>query len=171
MPTERRYLKAVVNGHIFKDLKVSEEGFVLDGQKYNWDVRRLPDGRYHIILDGRNQVAEILEADHNKKTFRIKFTSGIYEILLLDQFDDLLQKLGMAAISNTSVKSIKAPMPGMILKIPVKSGDTVEKGDALVILKAMKMENIIKSPAKSLIQKVLVSEGQAVEKNQDLILF
>lgn len=164
-------MNAVVNGNKIIDVEVGEEGYILDGQKYNWDVSLLPDGRYHIILDGKNNIAEILEADHDKKTFRIKFNSSIYEILLLDQFDDLLLKLGMSAVNKTSVKSLKAPMPGMILKIVVQDGETVEKGDVLVILKAMKMENIIKSPGKTRIQKVMVKEGQAVEKNQDLILF
>jgi biotin carboxyl carrier protein len=64
-----------------------------------------------------------------------------------------------------------APMPGMILKVFVKNKMEIKKGDPLVILKAMKMENIIRSPVKAVIHKVLVEEGLAVEKNQDLILF
>ena len=94
-----------------------------------------------------------------------------YDIQLTDRFDDLLQKLGMTGGSLTSAKSIKAPMPGMILKVLVTEGTEVEKGEPLVILKAMKMENVIKSPGKACISRILVKEGQAVEKNEDLILF
>jgi len=171
MPNECKNMKAVVNGYKFTDLEANSEGFILKGQKHSWNVKRLPDGRFHMIINGQNRIAEILEADHSKKSFRIKFDSGIYEIHLLDQFDDLLQQLGMTALNNTVLKSMKAPMPGMIMKISVKDGDPVEKGDPILILKAMKMENIIKSPGKAVIRKVLISEGQAVEKNQDLILF
>lgn len=171
MPTGRKNMKAVVNGFKFSDLKVDADGFMLEGQKHHWDITKLPDGRFHMIIDGQNRLAEILEADHEIKSFRIKFNTGIYEIQLVDQFDELLQKLGMSALNKTAIKSMKAPMPGMIMEINVKDGDSVEKGDTLLILKAMKMENIIKSPGQVKIKKVLISEGQAVEKNQDLILF
>jgi len=171
MPGEIKKIRASVNGGRSKLLYVSEEGFELNGKKYKWDVSFLPDGTFHILLNGKNYQAEVLSAAWDEKSFRIKLDSAVYEVNLMDEFDDLLKKLGMISVHETSIKSVKAPMPGMILKVSVKDGIKVEKGDPLVILKAMKMENIIKSPGRALIQKVLVKEGQAVEKNQDLILF
>jgi biotin carboxyl carrier protein len=62
-------------------------------------------------------------------------------------------------------------MPGMVLKILITEGDQVKKGDALLVLEAMKMENIIKSPADGLVKKINAVQGTAVEKNQVLIQF
>jgi biotin carboxyl carrier protein len=60
-------------------------------------------------------------------------------------------------------------MPGLVVNILVAEGDTIAKGDALLVLEAMKMENIIKSPGEGVVKKININKGQAVEKNQVLI--
>lgn len=164
-------LKAAVNGGKPKEIMVSEHEFILDGRKYSWDISKLPEGSFHIILEGRNYIAELMHHDESGKTFQIRMNGNSYDVRITDRFDDLLQKLGMAGGNLTTAKSIKAPMPGMILKILVKEGQEVEKDEPLLVLKAMKMENVIKSPGKAGISRIPVKEGQAVEKNEDLILF
>ena len=62
-------------------------------------------------------------------------------------------------------------MPGMVLNILVAEGQEVKKGEALIILEAMKMENILKSPTDGVIKKIAINKGVAVEKNQILIQF
>jgi biotin carboxyl carrier protein len=62
-------------------------------------------------------------------------------------------------------------MPGLVHQILISEGQIVKKGDALLILEAMKMENVIKSPADGTATKIRVSKGQNVEKNQVLIQF
>jgi biotin carboxyl carrier protein len=69
------------------------------------------------------------------------------------------------------INEIKAPMPGLVLRIPINEGDSVSKGEGLLVLEAMKMENIIKSPGDVVVSKILVKPGQAVEKNQLLVSF
>ena len=73
--------------------------------------------------------------------------------------------------NKNSVASLKAPMPGLIIKINVKNGQEVKKGDALLVLEAMKMENVIKSPADLVVKQVLARPKEAVEKDQTLIKF
>ena len=81
-----------------------------------------------------------------------------------------VHKATMARAGSAQVvKDIKAPMPGLVLQISVGPGDTVEKGDPLLILEAMKMENVLKAPGSGTVKKVSVNQGQAVEKNQLLI--
>jgi biotin carboxyl carrier protein len=60
-------------------------------------------------------------------------------------------------------------MPGLVLSINVKVGDTIQKGDTLMILEAMKMENVIKAPADAVVKKININKGQAVEKAQLLM--
>ena len=77
----------------------------------------------------------------------------------------------MDALASKKVNEVKAPMPGMVLNILVQEGAEVKKGDALLVLEAMKMENIIKSPCDGTVKRVAATKGTAVEKNQLLIQF
>jgi biotin carboxyl carrier protein len=77
----------------------------------------------------------------------------------------------MNNLQNNSAKEIKAPMPGLIFDIKVKEGDEVKKGDPVLILEAMKMENILKSPGDGTVKKIKIKKGESVEKNQVLIQF
>lgn len=74
--------------------------------------------------------------------------------------------------SNASdLNSIKAPMPGTIVSINVKENEKVSKGDVILILEAMKMENEIMAPDDIIISKINVKKGDSVETGQDLILY
>jgi biotin carboxyl carrier protein len=79
--------------------------------------------------------------------------------------------MGMNSLVSGILKEIKAPMPGLILDLKVAPGDLVKKGDVVLILEAMKMENSIKSPGDGIVKAVNVSLKQSVEKNQVLIQF
>jgi biotin carboxyl carrier protein len=83
----------------------------------------------------------------------------------------LLEKMGISAANAGKVNNIKAPMPGLIITLKVAVGDTVKAGDQLLILEAMKMENILKSPGDGVVKKIKVKKGDSVEKNQVLIEF
>jgi biotin carboxyl carrier protein len=77
----------------------------------------------------------------------------------------------MNAAGSGILKENKAPMPGLILDLKVAPGDVVKKGDVVLILEAMKMENSIKSPGDGVVKEVKVSLKQSVEINQVLIQF
>jgi Acetyl/propionyl-CoA carboxylase, alpha subunit len=94
-----------------------------------------------------------------------------YPVILKDKFDVLLEKMGMNSNAGAKVNHVRAPMPGLIISLKVKNGDEVKTGDTLLILEAMKMENIIKAPGDAIVKSVKVSMGQGVEKNQVLIEF
>jgi biotin carboxyl carrier protein len=68
-------------------------------------------------------------------------------------------------------RELKAPMPGLVRQILVTEGNSIKKGDALIILEAMKMENILTAPMDGVISGLFVKPGATVEKNQILISF
>ena len=72
---------------------------------------------------------------------------------------------------DDGIAEVNAPMPGTILDILVKPGQKINKNDTLLILNAMKMENVIKSPMKGKVKTISVSKGENVNKNQLLISF
>ncbi|MEM7382618.1 MAG: acetyl-CoA carboxylase biotin carboxyl carrier protein subunit, partial [Bacteroidota bacterium] len=80
-------------------------------------------------------------------------------------------QMGFALGSAKDVSSIEAPMPGLILDISVSEGQEVNEGDPLLILEAMKMENVITSPRNGVVKSVPISQGETVEKKHLLIEF
>jgi biotin carboxyl carrier protein len=91
------------------------------------------------------------------------------EVNIKDKYDNLLSELGMDKMLSTKANIVKAPMPGLVLRIIAKEGDAVKKGDAILVLEAMKMENVIKADGEGIIKRICVSEKQAVEKNTVLV--
>lgn len=146
-------------------------GFSINGSLKDWDITKIDDHTFHLLRNHVSYTIEIIRMDISLKTLTLKLNNKLFEIVIKDRFDLLLEKLGMNAVAAATVGDIKAPMPGLILEILVKTGDSIKKGDALLVLEAMKMENVLKSPGEGEIKDVLVEVGSSVEKNQTMIIF
>ena len=152
--------------------RVNEQfDFFFVGNNFNWNCVEVKEGQFHIIFKGRSLVADVVEANKSEKTFVIRINNNNYTVQLKDQYDELLQSLGMDPLNNQKDSEIKAPMPGRVLDIMLSAGCSVFKGDGVLVLEAMKMENVIKSPRDGVIKKIVVLKGQAVEKNEVLVEF
>jgi acetyl/propionyl-CoA carboxylase alpha subunit len=163
-------LKATINSQTF-DIQSDKAGISVNNLPFAWDMVEIKDGNFHIIYNNRSYNAEILEADYKSKSFLIKINNSKYSIELKDRFDILLDQLGMSNANAAKVNDIKAPMPGLIVDIKVEIGDIVKKGDTILILEAMKMENVLKASGEGKIKAIKVSVKQNVEKNQVMIEF
>ncbi len=129
----------------------------------------LADGQFHILHQDRSYRAELLDANYQAKSFTIKINGSRYTVKLADEFDHMVERLGLNIVKQQVVKDVKAPMPGMVLDILVKVGETVTEGTSLLILEAMKMENVIKATADGEVGTIEVTKGQAVDKGQLLL--
>ncbi len=145
------------------------EGQTINGQAIHMDMLTLGEGAFHVLHDNKGYAAEILSADALAKTFSIRINGNDYDVQVQDHFDELLEKMGLHTLAGSKTEHIKAPMPGLVLEIMVKPGQTVEKGDPVLILEAMKMENVLKAPGNGIVQSIEVTKGNAVEKNAVLI--
>lgn len=133
------------------------------------DLRESKDSQVHVLNDAKSVKAEVLISDFHNKKYSVAINGNTYEINIANKLDLLIEEMGLSLGTSTLVNDIKAPMPGIILEVAVKPGDTVKEGDNLLILEAMKMENTLNSSRDGVIKSVEVSVGQTVDKNQLLI--
>lgn len=166
-------IKANLNNQVFDivfDDKEYQQGSI-NNQLFTIDRVKSSATNWHILKEGKSYNIEILKIDKLAKQVELKMNGKLSSVKLSDQFDALLKSLGMDNLAAKKVLELKAPMPGLVLNILANEGDTIAKGDSLLVLEAMKMENIIKSPTEGVIKKIHAVKGNAVEKNQLLISF
>jgi biotin carboxyl carrier protein len=164
--------KAKVNQHhVFNLEELSGNEWKVNENSVQFEMSSTHPNIILANFNGRRYEALILKCDAEKKNVVLKINGNKYTVELKDQYDELLEKLGMDSSSDLKVNKVKAPMPGLVLDVCVSEGTEVKKGDALLVLEAMKMENILKSPGEGTVKKIIVKKGTAVEKNQVLMEF
>lgn len=151
------------------EIELDNQQIKIDGKETTIDLVKLLDNKFHILENHKSYNLEIIHADYNLKRFSIKVNNNIYDLNLQNELDALLDKMGMSAAADDKMDSVKAPMSGLVLDILVEPGQAVNKGDNLLILEAMKMENIIKASGTGIVKSIQVKKKDAVEKNQLLI--
>lgn len=134
------------------------------------DIVRTGEAEFSVLLDGRSHRVLVQKEDAGQQTFRMRIGGRSYTVRLQDDQARLLKTLGMEK-SARKVSELKAPMPGMVLNILVQPGEEVKKDQPLLVLEAMKMENVIKSPGDGVVKAIVAQQGKAVEKGQLLISF
>ena len=128
-------------------------------------------GKYHVLSNHKSFHAEIIQSDFNNKKYEVKVNNNYYNINIFNDLDMLIESMGFTTKSTNTVQYILAPMPGLILEINIRVGQEIKENDTLLILEAMKMENIITSPRHGIIKSITINKGDAVQKNQLLIEF
>jgi len=149
-------------------IEVDDEVFELEGTDLI-DAVQLDTANFHVLDGSQSYKLEIVSADFNSKSFILKVNGNQYTVTIKDSYDQLVQKMGLSTVSTQKLKNIKAPMPGLIIDILVKPGQAIEKGDQILILEAMKMENVLKAEGEGIVKSILMTKGQAVDKGQVII--
>ena len=135
------------------------------------DIIKLSDTEYRIKKGVNHLRAFLIKHDPETKTSSWWVNGNKYKVNSKSDLDKLLEKLGMDNDNKEKVNQIVAPMPGLVLEVKCSEGDSVIKGDSIVILEAMKMENIIKCPVDGIVKQVHVKKDQTIEKNTLIISF
>ena len=128
-------------------------------------------GSYRIFLDDQVLTGYAIGHDAAAKTVTIAAGGFTFEVRLQNRLDQVLEKFGLGGSATAKAADLKAPMPGLVHRVLVQPGQAVDKGTPLLVLVAMKMENMIKAQAPGTVAKVLVKEGDKVEKGTVLIGF
>lgn len=163
--------KVKVNDQFLFEVENKESSFWVNGAPIQFDLSSIGNNSAHVLYQNKSFNTELVELNKADKTCKIKVNGNIYQVSIEDQFDVLLKQLGLDNLAANKVSEIKAPMPGLVLKVLTEENAEVKKGNNLLVLEAMKMENILKSSTDGVIKKVLIKQGDKVEKNQILIQF
>ena len=163
-------LKIKINEKLVYEVERKGNEQFLNGKEFIWDMIKIKDHHFHIIKNNRSFNAEVLSADYNNKSFSIRINGNNYIVEAKDKYDELLKQLGMENLSSAKVNEIKAPMPGLVLRILIQEKQELKKGDSVLVLEAMKMENVLKSPGDGIVRQIKVKPGDKVEKNEVLVL-
>lgn len=134
------------------------------------DVRLTPlgGGAYLLVADGRPRVVTVEPGD-DPRGRRVTLGGTTVPVEVRSAADLLMERFGMAADTASAGAEVKAPMPGLVLRVLVAPGERVHAGQGLVVLEAMKMENELAAPADGVVASVHAAEGDAVAKNARLV--
>ncbi len=148
------------------NFRIEGGAIVTDGKRIEFTILREEEGR--LLVKTGNSVEEIV---YTESGGGVQLFSGDVprKFEVLSDRDLLLRSLEPDSLSQHTHSEIKAPMPGLVVRILVKKGDTVKRGTNLMILEAMKMENEIRTPVDAEVGDVLVRDGDIVEKDQVIV--
>lgn len=154
---ERRFEVEIVGDHIS-----------VDGQSVDAEVSRA-HGREGRVTVGLNGARRIVSVERWESGWLVHRDGDSFEVEVENERTRLLKKFGPAGGAASGDGRVKAPMPGLVIRVNVEEGTVVEKGQGLLVLEAMKMENEIKAPVAGKVAKILAESGQPVDKGVVLV--
>jgi biotin carboxyl carrier protein len=149
-------IEVIDKGHISLNGKVMEVDFeTISGQPV-----------YSLVIDGKSYEAYVYEGEDE---WQVLLLGQQYPIKVEDERAKRLKSAGSGQIQESGEYQLKAPMPGLVIAISVQEQQQIEKGQVLVILESMKMQNELKSPRDGKVERVRVKVGESVEQRQILL--
>jgi len=161
-----RYI-TTVEGKQFSVEILDEKHVSVDGKTYEVDFESVSGQPvYSLIVDGKSHEAYAAQTDDN---WQVLLRGRLYPITVEDEREKRLRTAAGGGVAETGEFHLKAPMPGLVVTIPVSEGQEVKKGQVLLILESMKMQNELKTPRDGIVQRISVQQGQTVEQNKLLV--
>lgn len=151
-------------------LRTKNGSLEINEQNINIELIRVSDKIYHLLYNNRSFLVENILINKSQKTIELKINNKIINFTYKTDKDILLEKIGLNTDIVQKEQTLNAPIPGLILKILISENQKIEEGEPLLILEAMKMENIIKSVRSGIIKTIYVKQGDKVEKGSNLLL-
>jgi len=142
---------------------------LINGKPVNADVVKLAKNKFHILLNHISYHVELSDKDESGKNMLL-YVNGVKQtVQIKEKYDDLLKQLGIDKLKNKKSNAVKAPMPGMVLRILTEPGAVVKKGDTMLVLEAMKMEHVLQAPRDGVIAAVAAEEGAQIKEGAVLV--
>jgi biotin carboxyl carrier protein len=162
-----KYL-ATVDNRVYEIEIRGESEISLDGQAVIVDCRSMGEQPvYSLLIDGKSYEALV---DATDSGMRILLRGRSYDVTLEDERQSRLRRASGMEVAPEGEFHLRAPMPGLVVAIPVAEDQAVSRGQDLVILESMKMQNELKSPRDGIVSRIRVQPGDSVEQNQILLI-
>ena len=146
---------------------IDEKHVSVDGKVYEVDFETVSGQPvYSLIVDGKSHERYVAPGDDN---WQVLLRGRLYPITVEDEREKRLRSAAGGGVEETGEFHLRAPMPGLVVAIPVAEGQPIQKGQVLLILESMKMQNELKSPRDGTIGRVRVKAGETVEQKQTLL--
>jgi biotin carboxyl carrier protein len=156
-----------IDGHEYIVDILDEHRVSVDGVPYQVDFMRVGDQPvYSLVLDGLSFDAHVYP---NEDTWQVLFRGALFTAYVEDEREKRLRAALAGKVAEHVDYHLKAPMPGMVVSIPVHEGQMVQKGDVLVVLESMKMQNELRSPRDGKVVRVRVETGDRVEQKETML--
>lgn len=161
-----RYI-ATIDGQEYTIELLDDRRVTIDGKEYCIDFEPVGDQSiYSLLFDGRSYDALVYPEEND---WRVAFQAEMYVVDVEDEREKRLRAALGTTIYEHQEFFLKAPMPGMVVAVPVMNGQLVEKGDVLLVLESMKMQNELRAPRPGKVSRVRVKSGDRVEKKETLL--
>lgn len=165
--TDRRFRVQINNEEV--ELILGGDYVEVDGRRTAYSLTEISEGWYHLLLDGQCHSIHLPESGQSRQESVAAINGKSVRVTVWTERDLLLEQVGITGPDDSADKVVRAPMPGLVLETLVEAGRSVSKGDGLLVLEAMKMENEIRSSTDGIVKFVRVSAGDAVTKNDVLV--
>ncbi len=144
---------------------------IVNGETVAADMQSVPGTPVRLVRIGNamHRVTSRRQPQNGRGAFVLDVDGFRYEVLALDERTRAIRDLSARSEVDSGPAPLKAPMPGLVVRIGVKVGDTVAAGQALVVVEAMKMENELRSASAGIVTAIRVTEGMAVDKGALLV--
>ncbi len=150
------------------DVEIEENAVEVDGQPVEVTASQIVGTDVHSFLIG-GESHRVVARPSGKGEWDLHLRGRRERVEVIDERTRNMREMSVPRDGALGPKSVRAPMPGLVVKVEVEEGDVVEAGTGLVIVEAMKMENELSAEARARVGTILVNDGQPVEKDQILI--
>ncbi len=121
---------------------------------------------FHSLNNDRAYSIEVINADFLEKKLTLSINGNKYEVSIADAHDQMVKEMGLLENTAQKMNEVYAPMPGLIMDVMVEDGQEIKEGTPLIVLSAMKMENVILSQGDGTVKSVNIKKEDTVEKGQ-----
>jgi biotin carboxyl carrier protein len=161
-----KYITTVEDKQFLVEI-IDEKHVSVDGKVYEVDFESVSGQPvYSLIVDGKSHESYVAPGDHD---WQVLIRGRLYPVTVEDEREKRLRSAAGGGVAETGEFHLRAPMPGLVVAILVEEGQAIKKGQVLLILESMKMQNELKASRDGIIGRVRVKAGETVEQKQTLL--
>jgi biotin carboxyl carrier protein len=161
-----RYITTVEDRQFLIEI-IDEKHISVDGKIYEVDFESVSGQPvYSLIVDGKSHEAYVAAGEND---WQVLLRGRLFPVIVEDEREKRLRSAAGGGVAETGEFHLRAPMPGLVVAIPVEEGQQIHKGQVLLILESMKMQNELKSPRDGTIGRIRAKAGETVEQKQTLL--